>query len=181
MRWLAPVFLLGSVLSGCSQSSDPVIKRASTSAAAHSALYNQVRSGSLQMGQAQDVLSEAYQLAKKLPKSIGEGKDAILETVDAIGQDAGKYGEEPPTQAEFDKDVRKRRKELQDAIIFARDSIKDLNDLRGDIFSMQGLARDQTLKDQLAKLGALIDESIEALFGAIKAYGGTEDEPEVKP
>lgn len=181
VRLLAPLVLACVLLSGCSAPPKPAAGAALSGATPRSSLYDQVRSGSLQMGQAQDVLSEAYQLAKSLPKMSGESKDAILETVDAVGRDASKYAEDPPPREEFDKNPQRRRKELQSAIIFARDSIKDLNDLRGEIFSMQGQARAQALKDRLAKLDALIEQAIEALFGAIKAYAGTEDGPAVKP
>lgn len=134
-------------------------------------LHDQMKAGSFQLSLVRDTISETYQQASKLPKSLGEGRDAILDTLDGLGQELGKFGDEPPPMEEFTKDLAGQRKRRADAITMAKDSIHELNEIRGEILAIGDVNTDDKLQARLDTLDALIEDAIETLLTAIKGFG----------
>lgn len=127
--------------------------------------------GAFQISLVRDTISESYLQSQKLPKKLGDGLDAILDTLDGLGQEFGKYSDEPPPMEEFSKDLPGQRKRRADAITMAKDSIHELNEIRGEINSIIEVSADVKLQTQLQTLDALIEDAIETLLTAIKGYG----------
>jgi len=169
------LFGLALLLCGCRGSAPTPTTATNAPTDPDAALYEQIRSGSTQLGSALDTIHEALDTTKKLKaKSVGVLKDALTDiedSVDSAGNGIADYAAEPPTLESVKKDFKK----ADDARLKA---ISDANDCRQDLLDALDVADEaatngpKDAREEMSKLGDLIDTAIVDLQDAIKALGG---------
>lgn len=140
------------------------------------ALYEQLRSGSVQMAGVAQTLAEVRDAATSLKGSLGgEAEEAlidILAVLDSVGSTVSDLGVSPPTQAQVTADFAaaddKRKRAIQDG----SDAYNELSEAYGISKSLEEPYPDFIkLSDLLAIAQGDLNEAVQALGGSIESVG----------
>lgn len=156
--------------------SDPPPLRAEKPADPEHKLYEQVRSGTVQLGGGSDDIEEALRAVEGLLKTVPkENKDALTDAkalIDSAGAGIADYTEEVPEFEQFKNRLAEFDDQRLKAIQETNDSIHDLREAKGIVESLEGSGTGN-LTSQLEDLAALIDVAISDLSDAVTTMGGT--------
>jgi hypothetical protein len=143
------------------------------------AVYDQLRSGFVQIGNSQEILGEALTTAdsgrSSSDKALSEGCKEIHDLLDSAGSYLSDYTEAPATFEEFNAKFAEWDDARLKAIVAANDSLHEVGEARGII---EGFFNDPVLeKEQVViDLRDLLTEADKNLREAIITLGGKVEE-----
>jgi hypothetical protein len=148
-------------------------------------LYQQLRSGSFQLGAAVISIEDTYKAANEAQtklRKFGNAQSAmqdVLDFLDSAGKGVAEYSDVPPAPEE----VAKAFADFDEARLKAIESANDsLHDLREALGILEGLASEPGAEVAQAAISvkSLLAVAIDDVWGAIEALGGVpeaSDEP----
>lgn len=138
-------------------------------------LYEQVRSGAVQLGGATDDVEDALRACEELLKtSTKEQKDALEDVkalIDSAGAGIADYTADVPEFEEFKKQLPQFDDQRLKAIQESNDSLHDLREARGMLDSLEANAPQESVS-KFEDLASLVDVAIGDLSDAITSMGG---------
>jgi len=180
-------FVVCLAITGCGSSTkvaDGSLTSATKPAPANpeQALYDQIRSGTYQIGAAVDAIEEVRKTAREIAsREKGDTQKALL-TIEAHLNDAGEalsdFGDEPVTFEEFKKDFAAQDDKRLKAIDAGNESLNDLRDAQdilGDLLDSHPPEPENT---ELNNADSALDGCLQAVEDAIKAMGGKVVDPD---
>lgn len=145
------------------------------------ALYEQVRSGAVQLGGAADDIEDALrsveELSKAAPRDLKDGLGDVKALVDSAGTGVADFTAEVPDFEQFKSQLALFDEQRLKAIQETNDSVHDLREAKGIVQSLESGATSE-LTTKLDDLASLIDVAIGDLSDAITSMGGTVDKEE---
>lgn len=185
MRWAWAVLVLLAI-AGCGKSSaaagDPSTTGANPPGTRDPAqiVYDQVRSGFVQLDTITDTLADALTAAKEgtnsKNKTMKEACQGIADLMDSSGSYLSDYTEPPATFEEFNAKFAEYDDDRLKAIDAANDALHEVGDAKGfleDILADPNLEKEQITMD----LKDLLDQAQKDLKEAVTTLGGKVEEP----
>jgi hypothetical protein len=146
-------------------------------------LYEQCRSGAVQLTGASEIIEEALNYVKQ-KKSLIASRDShayeeLADALDSAGSAIADFIAEPPAPEEFQKRLSEFKEDREKAIQAANDAYQDLGQADKILEVLLEATSGEARRD-LEVLVNFIDEASKGLEDAIQAMGGTlEQEDEV--
>lgn len=147
-------------------------------------LYEQVRTGTYQLGEGLDSLQSAEEMAKKLAKVAGgtaaRGFNDLIKKLDAAGEDLEDYTSEVPAFDQFKANLSAEDDQRLNAIDDSNDALGYIADAQDIVENLLAGAPEEA-KPQVQKIQDQLDDCVDSVESAIVEMGGKVDQDDDTP